>query len=756
MHNLTRTLKSPFPKAQNFTSPDLTKELQTNQNLYLTHDTNNFPFLSTTNCFVSESLNSSPYLVRSSFYAVPGDANLFNAINLPFYVVFQPFSHKQEIYEANQKGLECFECGSYFNAYSQTEKDAKGEFFTCNLCNYQNYLTFYGSSLHNSLSATGNLFKTFSRPTFEFPHAEKKIKEEKTMVEDTFFGDVVFNHAVIIFALHKSELRRVEEIRKIIEDENFEELYRKVCILVFDDSVHFYKVNREHDTDCTQNENIENRLENICLENNSNDEKYWVEENIVSDIPFLESSYFHCKNDALKILDFIQNSDSETYGSNFDNVLKSIYLLSFYAIGTKAVLFFEPQNVDGSLNNAEKYTEKMVTNNCALYYFNSANNDGLSVPAQTKSNSTATNTLNMNFINFIYNSSGSFLTNLRYLLTKSFYDVKIKIKTSDALRKKDIFTNTFLENNLEIKFPNMDSNSTIGFSFFIDETMKESQKVFIQGIFEYKTHDGKGKVLVVNQGYQATYKLSSIYGNLTMDTIFSFYSKKLCSNILDSTETHLKKDLVHALKFYRKKAENISNTQMVLPENIKLLPLLISCLLKKNFMGGTVLRETLGLSVERNLRFFYPRIFSLSDFFLEGEIICMRASFLGLKEDDFYVIENGYKMIIFYNGNHMFDNNLAGNQNNDDTSNISSAINMNNILNFNNELPNKEKLFEDEEWTAILDLKSKFESEYDREMSIELHKRNSVFVLESMVEDKMNGISDYNEFLMELHFLVKE
>ncbi|KAM0686425.1 Protein transport protein Sec24C, partial [Conglomerata obtusa] len=184
-----------------------------------------------------------------------------------------------------------------------------------------------------------------------------------------------------------------------------------------------------------------------------------------------------------------------------------------------------------------------------------------------------------------------------------------------------------------------------------------------------------------------------------------------------------------SLKFYRNNAsKNASESQMVLPESIKLMPLLLSCLMKNSVFFSTdylSTRKIISMSIERNLRKFYPRIFSLSEYFLENKIIMIQNSLANIQNNEVYVIDDG-SIITLYIGREV-------------------------------EIEENELLI-GEEGETVKELLQVMKNEYDLEITFRVVRqgKGDYEVLGAMVEDKMNNVGAYNEFLCEMHFLVKD
>lgn len=633
----------------------------------ISHLTDDIPPLSTTSCFVSETKNTSPYLLRSSMYTIPADPHLYETINVPLFIVLQPFSHKQEIIGGGVP-IFCEECLCYCNTFTKINSVEK--YFICHLCGYKN-----------------NCFEVDSAqyPTAEYTIEPDKEEVDRSMISNSYFSQRVLPHPVMIFAVqNNSNLKeRMSEIRKLLKEEIFAELYAKIAIITFDNEITLYRYDK-------------------C-----------VEEHIVCEtVPFLEQGFFVSCESALYIIDHLLSREQGHVNDNIyiNNVISSVIQLSSLAIGTKAVIFIDTK---ADLENKDSAVESLNNHNCSINLLRSAKT---------------------NLDDVSYLTSGSIYKtkkDLRRLLARSYYGVNVSLKTSDQIAKSNIYTNSVFDNILEIKLATMDSNSTVGYSLYVDSGMKENQDVYVQAVVKYYNYIGERKMIVMNQCFTASYKINSIYKGFCFDTIFSYYCKYISSDIAKIKERMLevRKMIVKTLHFYRNAtSKGVSSTQMILPETVKLLPLLYSCIQKNNYycnnIEPSIHRTIQALNVERTLRFFYPRVFSLSEYFLEGKINLISNTYANISFEEIYIIENGLELVIYVG----------------------------------QDIENAEMLFEGEEGKVLNGLIETIVSEYDYILDVRVVKQNKcdAEVRNMLVEDKLNNVSAYNDFLCEMHFMIKD
>lgn len=527
--------------------------------------------------------------------------------------------------------------------------------YLCNLCGSHNQVNDY------NFESLPTLEHTFEKTRI----VETRKEKDELFVGDDYFSWRVFTCPILIIGIQSNERlsARVDSLLSLLTSSEFENSFGKVCIFTFGEGITIYK--------------------NTTL----------IEEYKICDkIPFISPDFFLDVEKAIETLIHIKDNVNSCSNKTNLNIFEIFASSSRYSFG-KALLF-----IDYPMVVPFTFVEILGDNSFSL---------------------NLVTTCDSGLDEIVKSTCGKILTGSLFpLLTPTYYDVSVEIKTSDAIRKSSVLTHIPLENTLSIHFPSMDCNNVIGFSFFIDEAMKEGQQVFIQAIVTFSDFDSR-KVIVLNHGFNASFSLTNIFSGLSFDTIFHYYARLVAED--KQNFTTIKSSIVKALRLYRHiVTKSVSDTQMVLPESIKLLPLLYSCLLKQT----NVIPLCSTLSVARTLRLFYPRMFSLTDFILSNKIKLINATFTALSYSDTYVIDNGRVITIY----------------------IGREINV------------TEEEFLREESETILAVRELIAKEYNDDLEVRVVKmgKGDVEVVGMMVEDKMNNVSSYADFLYEMHYLIKD
>lgn len=553
------------------------------------------------------------------------------------------------------KVIQCTECSSYINSYTRYEGDGN---YICNICNKKNKINDYKYDSHATLEYT------FKQTELKDDQNDYKKEKEELFVCDDYFSWRIFRCPILLLGLQANKFyqERIDSCIELLKDDNFDLAFGKVCIFNFNDDITVYK-------------NIDG-----------------IEEYVSCDmLPFISPDFFCDKMQALEILEYLKENVKIVEHKINPHVLSFVLKASRYSFG-KALLF-----VDEQVNVPFEFQSKLMDNSFVL---------------------NIVTTYESVFSELIKTGCGKILNNsLLSIFIPTYYDVNLEIKTSDSLSKSKILTHIPLDNTLLLHYPSMDSNTVIGCSFDIDESTKEGQQVFIQAILRYTEYDEK-KLIVINHGFLTSNNLTNIFSGFTFDTIFHYFARVIAEDL--TKFTMVKTSIIKAFRLYRHLiAKNVTDSQMVLPDNLKLLPLLYSSLLKRSRM----LHFCSTLSTARVLRLFYPRIFSLTDFMLTSEMILLNATFSSLSENDIYVFDNGLLIIIY----------------------IGRNINIT-----EDEFPKEEK-------EVIQNIQDFISNEYNEHMNVDYIKmgQGDLEVNGMMVEDKMNDVSSYGDFLIELHHLIK-
>jgi protein transport protein SEC24 len=650
---------STFPKASEMNNkpklkiPDLSTELYKDQKMYYQFDTSiTPPPLSTTSCFIQETTNSDPHLIRSTMYVLPDNPTSFDNLNIPFGVSITPFSFKSDSRRTVGRTMRCMQCLSYANIHWKNFEDK----IVCNICKYPNII--------KNVEDTTAVCKY---PTYEVSSLHHVVSTPRRLVDSEYFQNAMFKCPAFIFIIDTSYRILIEclkDIRKVLEDDTFISLYKRVV---------FMTTNSIYGS--ANGDIIEYKLENSPF----------IPPNV-----FIETDKLN-EETISKIFNTIEPTKKK-----IESAQDSLTKISRYSIGTKVVIFSDIITMIEEIPNTSVYLFP------ASRYHTRRQNDLLKI-----------------------------------CTSESVFNVTIEVKTSNGISRNTVYTSTEIKNMTSVEISSMDCCSTVMYTFYIDEYITDSNG-YIQFIIKYVTHEGEYKTLVLNQAYKISKQVYDIYNGISFDTLFSCFCKYITKDIQNIK--HVEEMICKYLKYYRKTCcKDISVTQFVLPDSTKLLPVLYQALVKNKIFsvagrasGKTDdMKELMSYTVDQNLRFFYPRLFTLTDYYIEHDltkISYLRLSMSVIDPSEIYVMENGQK-IYLYMGKEV-DPEL------------------------------KEALFtNEEEYGVLMKLVDDINGTYGYELPVvvveEGKKGGDVDFYGYMVEDSLNGVCSYYDYVCELHFKVQ-
>jgi len=176
----------------------------------------------------------------------------------------------------------------------------------------------------------------------------------------------------------------------------------------------------------------------------------------------------------------------------------------------------------------------------------------------------------------------------------------------------------------------IDCDKSLGFVVRNDEKLKEdpNTQAFVQFAMMYNTQYGQKRIRVFNYNLLIAKNLNAYYKVTDQETLSAFMIKHELSRVFlrgaKSTRELLTNNLVNMLHAYRSKcAAKTSPQNMVLPEQLKLLPLYTLTAFKnpalKMFPGVKIddkiywIYKLLRMSLSQLPFFFYPRVYKVTD-----------------------------------------------------------------------------------------------------------------------------------------------
>ncbi|EPR79821.1 Vesicle coat complex COPII Sec23/Sec24 [Spraguea lophii 42_110] len=678
--------------------PSLPEELESNKIQYVSHSTNQTPPpLCTTDSFINEVKNSSCLLLKSSIYTVPANKSMFSSAGIPFLVVLQPFNEKHSMVEKHiENAYLCNECRSFANPHSRID-NVEYKFY-CNLCGKENKT---GREMH------------IVDPSIEYYGVtDKTTRENIEEVSQGYFNKMIFNSAVMIFGIEYTttnipHLNSIfNKIQDIIEDPAFKDNFSHYVIILFN-------------TNC----------EILTIE----DDQLSIKKFIGEEVLITPKYSIDVNTDSGNIFDFLKQLRPTEKNSHPDILFSIANGLCNYFVGGKTAIFMTHSRPFSFLDTI---IDQFIDSRNSLFIFD-AGDRSTEHP----------------YTRIVIETNGSIhqIQKLYYLkdicLSETAYGVMVELKTSDFIKKDNVYANTSIGSTYHLYFSSMDQNSTISYSFALDENMRDGQHLYIQAILRYYKR-GEYKTMVLNQGFVSSTKYSNVFNNVSLDVIFAYFCKNMSLTIseLKKKSEDCKNIILTMLKTYRTKCSpEAKPSQLVLPDMIKSLPNLYLSLCKNIYFSTQpnlyVMQNISNSPLKNILRFFYPRLFSFAEYFMEQDIKSIKSlqlNYNSLDSSEVYILENGVKVYIF----------------------IGSGVDKE----LSDVLCEYAYLMEDvdrtEEETVLDALIAELEDEYNSSLEVVIilqgESKAEAEFLGYMVEERMNNLQNYADFLCDIHYDIQQ
>ncbi|MGL6154623.1 MAG: Sec23/Sec24 zinc finger-containing protein [Cetobacterium sp.] len=618
-------------------------------------------------------------------------------MNTPFLVVLHPFNEKHTLIEKHiNKAYLCKECLSFANPHSRIE-NSENKFY-CNICGGEN-------KIDEEIEMVD--------PSVEYYGMEDKTeKEEIKEVCQGYFNRKIYNSALMIFGIEFTRNNSInineiiDKIEEIIKDPSFKENFSNYAIILFN-------------TNC----------EILTIEKGEISIKKFIGENVLITPKYT----IDVNTDNTLLFRFLRSLKPSEKDSHPDILFPISNGLCNFFVGGKTAIFMTHSR---PLSFIDSVIEEFIESKNSLFIFDAGER-----------------TAEHPFSRIILQTNGALysidkisrLTDV--CLIETIYGVIVELKTSDFIKKSNIYANTSLESTYQLYFSSMDKNTTISYEFLLDENMKDGQHLYIQPILRYFRR-GEYKTMVLNQSFISSTKYSNVYNNLSLDVIFSFFCKFISTNISDmqKRKEESRKMIVDILRTYRIKCSpEAKPSQLVLPENIKSLPNLYQSLCKNILYGTKInyynIKKISNSPLKNIIRYFYPRFFSFTEYFIEKNIKNIKALQLNYKSidsEEIYILENGEKIYIY----------------------IGSAVDRELIdimTSYRYSIDNYNKTEEEKVLDRMI-LELEEEYSYSLELSVVLQgiSTQESEVLGYMIEERMSNLQGYAEFLCDIHYDIQQ
>ena len=779
---------------------------QNNQNIYETK-VGSHPPHSITQYTVNETENSSCRLIRSSLIKFPTDQNLLNNIGIPFGLYCQPFAdfsdNEKEIpkVDASKGFFRCRNCNAYANNKCNLIYNKGKRILICNICKTENIIE------NNDLFNNEENIELIS-PTIDYIPPEAMIKKLKKFVPHYC---VMIDISNISCQLGFPNYILNSFLSNLNSFNNPDNSY--ICFATFDiKGIQYYTLNKSQEINIiymndinspfspispkflffnvkTQQEEINILIEKINLYITKRREL------IRSPDTNIGGSAICAAVDSLleyggRVMIFSCSSNKVGYGIsslNNDDVNLGINFMN---------------NEKSERRNKPEEEKKLLNSENEYKLFNEQNKDFNRIIDKCNKNRIVVDQFifgdidyDLNKLENISNCTGGGIyhykfsqknilknitqDNLNYYYERLFYDITRIISRNNVYGINATLRNTIGIEILEIlggmynivntnasffSIAGLDPDSSFIYNLRLDDYFKNEQKIDFQLAVLYTNNFSQNFLRIINYSIIASDSIEKIFADADIDVIvklniskeLNFLNKKSCVDL----EENMEDKIVESFASYKKMTKQHLSPQLILPAQLKFLPVYINSFFKKiyfkKFKNLEAITSILALrhffsrsSLYSILLYLYPKLYKVK---LENIDFARKVRLSGenIKADRMYICSNG-QYVDIYIFNYLEDKyyNTIFNRNNFEE--CISDIENNHIL-------NEEQLSQDEIGQDLL----KFIEERKKEnigffspvriFFVEKEKAMSFEELKNLlVEDEINMERSYCYELVYIH-----
>ena len=714
--------------------------------------------------------NSAPRFIRSSMYSVPIQPELMKQSSIPFNLVINPFARKGEgefdppIADMSKSGIvRCKMCRAYMCPFMKFING--GCYFNCPFCKTINKVT---DAYFEHLDCTEFRIDKYDRAelclgTYEFLATEEYCKNKPKPPAYIFVIDVTYNN--VKSGLVELLCRNMKHILESLPMEQGVSVSApKVGFITYSNQIHFYNIKaslakpqmmvvgdvREMFlplldgllSDVSQANDVIDKLmlQIPAMYANSEGTEAVLGPAIKAGLEILKAE--HC---AGKLLVFHSSfpaiADDPGKLTNRSNNKK--------LLGTdkeKSVLAPQSQ----FYNELGKECARAA---CSVDLFVSNNTyaDLATIGQVARLSGGQVH----NFTHFQSAVDGDRLMQdvKRSLESTMGFDALMMIRTSTSCSPADYFGHFFMEGAMYVTFAAVDTDKAVTVELKHNAKLTDDEAFYIQVATLYTSVGGQRRLRILNLSLNVCDQLPDMYRSCDLDTIMNLLTKQAVANSLNGTPKKIRESLVNRgaqiLACYRKNCSHSTPPkQLILPENLKLLPIYINCLLNCGALGGSDIDDrafnmyaVATMNVADTQTYLYPRLVPIpymdpNCFQVPTQIRC---TFEHLRPDGVYVLDNGIHMFLWIGQavNPQWIQNVI----------VPNAVGLSgNVQLFELDNPQSRQL---------RSLVAKLKSSRQRNMRLTLARHGdelSLYFKKFLAEDSHDGVREsYTEFICKLH-----
>ena len=639
-----------------------------NENIFST-DVGKHPPHSITKYTVNETENSSSRLIRSSLIKFPTDQNLLNKIGIPFGLYCQPFAdfnqNEKEIpkVDASKGFCRCRNCNAYANNKCKLfYNDKRQRILVCNLCKTENIVE--NNDLFNNEE---NL--ELIRPTIDYIPPEVMNKKLKKFIPHYC---VMIDISNISYELGFPNYILNCFLNNLNSFNNPDSSF--ICFATFDiKGVQYYSLNNSHEINIILMNDIKSPFCPLSSKYLFYNVKTQQEEISI----LIEKINLYITKRRESIPSIYTNIGGSAIISGIDSLSeyggrcmlfscssnKSGYGISSLNYDVDLDLNFMSNNEKEKKNNQEE-EKKLLNSENEYKLFNEQNRDFNEYINKCNKNRIVVDQFifgeidyDLNKLENISSCTGggiyhykfnqkTILNNdsqdsINYYYEKLFYDITRIISRNNVYGINATLRNTIGIEILDIfggmnKIVNMntsffsigglDPDSSFIYNLRLDDYFKKDQTIDFQLAILYTDNFSQNFLRVINYTIMACDTVEAIFASADIDVIVKlsickeifFLNKKSCIKLEESME----EKIIESFASYKKLTKQHLSPQLILPAQVKLLPVYINSFFKKmyfkKFKNLEAITSMIALkhffirsSLYSILLFLYPKLYKV-------------------------------------------------------------------------------------------------------------------------------------------------
>lgn len=253
------------------------------------------------------------------------------------------------------------------------------------------------------------------------------------------------------------------------------------------------------------------------------------------------------------------------------------------------------------------------------------------------------------------------------------FNCVLRLRCSDGVLVDHHIGNFFMRNSSDVELASIDSEKTVTIMLQHESgKLDEKLDVCFQAALLYTRPNGERRIRIHNLSVPVTTLAGSVFKFADLDCLVNVLAKQAVMHSLEDAtlpaRDKLTETCVAILTAYRRNcAQGTSPGQLILPENLKLLPVFANSVLKSKILRSGMdisldmrvqqMRAWRGMPVTQSLPLLYPRLAAIHTMTPEvgkpdtyGRIVMptfTRLSYPFLESEGAYLLENGHVMYLW-------------------------------------------------------------------------------------------------------------